>query len=334
MATSGKNTALDQHRLEKQTNANSDTVDLRTVERLAVVNPRAKQQRSIAEITDWLAQTAKRQIKAALGSIILAARPDLKRKLGAFEMSRYRTHYREVSLIDRLAMQALIARHTLTGAQEDVARAHREYWASSAVTEHHATLEQRFESSFLGKHYPILEAMDRLIATGKYHTLCEIGCGAGFVSDYVAKRWPSLRKVIGLDLSAEQIEQNRKRFVNQRLQFEAADATAWITENAEPGMLFFTFDGVLEYFPETTLSNLLQTLAAKAPVAFALVEPIAHDYDLAIEMHSRMFGGEMSFSHNYFHLFAGTGFYVRWQQELPRDRYLMIVATADPPQGA
>lgn len=276
-----------------------------------------------------LKKRLKKIAKEVAGRFLLPFRRELRRKIEAHGLHRYREHFREVPLSERLVLAALLARHNASATQGTIVESHRRYWASPDAVEHHTSLESRIShASPGGKHYPLLEALDRLVAAGSYHTLCEVGCGSGLLLDQLARRWSNLRELIGLDLSVEQVARNRKRYSDPRLRFDAADASAWIPANAEPGTIFLTYDGVLEYFTEPALEAVLRSLAARPPICFALTEPIAPDYDLHQEEHSRLFGGEMSFSHNYPRVFAKAGFRVCWQQELPQGRYLMLIATA------
>jgi len=285
--------------------------------------------RATASTFAFAIRQLKRSVKARVGRVLLLFAPELRRRIEDCGVDRYLSHHRKTTLIERLVLEGLISLHTSLGKANAVVRSHHDYWAGDLAVAHHRGLQRRFASAFLGRHYPVIEALDRALATGRYEAFCEIGCGSGLVTDYVAKRWPSLRKVIGLDLSEEQVALNRKHYANPRLHFVAADASEWIPKNAEPGTVFFTYDGVLEYFPEETLLALLRALALRGPVCFAIVEPISADYDLDRETKSRLFGGEMTFSHNYPKLFAEAGFSIRWRQEIPAGRYLMMVVSVD-----
>ncbi len=275
-----------------------------------------------------LKQRVKQSAKQILGRLLLPLRPDLRRRIEARNLERYRSHFRDAPLAERLVLAALLARHNASGTQSAVAESHRRYWESADALKHHISLETRISHVSGGQHHALIVALDQVVAGDRYHALCEIGCGSGLVLDYLGRRWPNLQGLIGLDLSSEQVASNRNRFSEPRLRFDAADASVWISAHAEAGTIFVTYDGVLEHFTEPALETLLRTLAARTPVCFALIEPIAPDYDLDREEHSRLDGGEMSFSHNYPRAFAKAGFHIRWLQELPKGRYLMLIATA------
>lgn len=270
----------------------------------------------------------KRLVKVLLGRALLVLRPDIARRFETGGVDGCCSRSRDTSFGERLVLAVLIARRAAPGAQSEIADAHRKFWSSAKAVEHHgASAEHSFRTAFLGPHFPMVEALQRELSSGEYHTLCEIGCGSGQVINFMAQRLPELRAFIGLDLSEVQVALNTRHYDDPRLRFVAADATTWIPEHAVGGFAFLTYGGVLEYFPEPVLKAVLRTLAARPPICFALVEPIASDYDLENEVQSRLFGGEMSFSHHYLRAFSEAGFRIRWQKELVPGRWLMMVAS-------
>jgi SAM-dependent methyltransferase len=275
---------------------------------------------------------AKRFLKRSLGEAVAWLRPDIVRKIES-GVGTSRLPAWGASLADRLVTEALIARHTAAGSEERLAEAHRVFWTGEPAMAIHEEAQRRFEHSFLGEHFPFVEALERVLGEGRYHTLCEIGCGAGLAIDHFARRLPALKRLIGLDLCRKQVALNRQRYGDPRLEFVADDATSWIPAHAAPGTAFLTYNGVLEYFTQPALEALFAAIAAQAPACIALVEPIAPDYDLEHEVRSRLFGGELSLSHNYPRALAAAGFHVRWQRELPRGRYLMMIACKEGDQG-
>ncbi len=283
--------------------------------------------KSAAAYVERLRGRVKRATKGILGRMLATLRPDIARKIEAGGIDAYLSHFRDESLVERLILEAVIARRQAEGATAGLVQSHTEYWASDKALAFHGRIGRRLETGLLGDHAPLVAALKDVLATGQYHTLCEIGCGSGDLISYFARELPALRELVGIDLSPEQVARNRQRHLDPRLRFVAADANTWIPENIESGTAFLTYDGVLEYFSEPALEALLRAIAAHPPACFAIVEPIAPDFDLDAEAHSRLFGGEMSFSHNYPRAFTAAGFRVRWQGEVPRARYLMLVAS-------
>lgn len=262
----------------------------------------------------------KRALKQGLGETLLLLRPDIGRRIESSGKAN--------SFVERLAVAGLIARHRAAGTLDKLAHLHSTFWASGDAVSFHGLNEDRFNNNFLKTHYVIVDALENAFVGGRLHTLCEIGCGSGQVIDHIAAKLPTLRKLVGIDLSPGQIALNKERYKDPRLSFVAADGASWLHENAAPGFVFLTYGGVFEYFKEATLRSMFAVLAERAPAGVAIVEPIDPAYDLAHETRSRVLGAELSFSHNYPQLLRDAGFRIRWQQEVKSGfRWLMLVAT-------
>ena len=267
----------------------------------------------------------RRWAKVFLGSLLLVVQPARARALqsGEIDSAMY-------SATDRLLLTALVFRHQRRGTLDQLARVHERFWASDQITSFHTQAEARFQSWWVDHHariVPMIQA--RLDARpGAYHHLVEIGCGSGLVLQDVAARLPSLDALVGLDLSAAQIELNRARFTDPRLSFDAADAEPWLRERLSPGGIVFTNAGVLEYFPRPKLESLLRAVAARAPSMCALVEPLDPDVDASGTAGSRPHGVEHSFSHPYLTYLREAGFTVRAHEDQVVDgqRFLLVVA--------
>jgi SAM-dependent methyltransferase len=263
----------------------------------------------------------KRAIKVALGRAVLLARPDIGRDI--------ETTGKAKSFVERLAVAGLISRHRSAGSLDRLAHLHANFWASTDAVSFHGLNEDRFNNNFLKTHYVIVNALQSAVAAKGFDTLCEIGCGSGQVIEHLGQKLPSLKKLVGVDLSPAQIALNATRYSDPRLSFTAADGAAWVLEHAAPGLIVLTYGGVYEYFKEDTLRAMFAALRKRAPTCVALVEPIDGAYDLERETASRVLGAELSFSHNYPRLLQEAGFRIRWQQEVKSGfRWLMLVATA------
>jgi SAM-dependent methyltransferase len=270
----------------------------------------------LIESRHWL----RRNVKRALGRALLLVRPDIERRILSGGEVRSST--------ERLAVAGLIARHSAAGTLDKLAHLHSGYWAGADAVAYHGTNEDRFHSRFLKLHYEIVDALEEVVSGGRIHTLCEIGCGSGQVIDHLAKRLPTLKRLVGIDLSASQIAINEKRYRDSRLGFVAADGAQWLQQHSAPGFCFLTYGGVLEYFPQELVQRMFATLARRGPACFALVEPTDPAHDLDREMNSRIWGEEFTFSHNYAGLLADAGFHIRWRRELVTGyRWQMVVAT-------
>ena len=269
----------------------------------------------------------RRWLKTCIGAVLCQLMPSRVRDLYAGKVGT------RLNTIDRVLIAALVSRHEREGTLDKLAGLQRWLWEGQQAVDFHAQAESRFQSWWLDGASRIVQPiqMQLQIQAGRIHTLCEIGCGSGLVLDDLRQKLPEISNFVGLDLSAAQTERNRVRFSAPSIRFEAGDASAWIPANAAAGWLYFTNAGVLEYFSESQLKALFSAIVnQKQPAMFALVEPIAHDYDLKAEHRSRPFSSERTFSHHYIHLLTLCGWTVQWNSELrvETSRHLMVVATA------
>lgn len=240
-----------------------------------------------------------------------------------------------LSYLDRLLIASLVSRHKAEGTLDQLSALSERYWAGDGATEYHARVESRFRSVFLPHHAVIVPRIERAVAaTGrKFSTLCEIGSGSGQVVNYVSEQLRCVERFVGIDLSPAQIARNRARFDRAQLSFESGDAVAWITAHAQPGWIYLTSGGVLEYFARAKLLGLLSMLANEFhPSLLAIVEPLAPGHDLASQADSFVFGCENTFSHNYPYLCDTAGLEVLDQEEIAVDgqRWLLLIARSGP----
>lgn len=263
----------------------------------------------------------RRLVKAMLGTILAGLRPDIVHRLDTGAAPRTRS--------ERLVLAGLVARCRAAGDMARLMPQHLRYWQSESAVLFHAATEARARDQFGRVHSYAPEMLGELVRISRAQTLCEIGCGSAHALVQFGAALPQLRRLIGLDLSAEQTAINRARYADPRYAFVDGDACRWIPDHAEPGWVFLTYGGVLEYLSEAALGALLRDIAGRAPTALMLIEPIATDYDLAREAHSRPYGDELSLSHNYPRLLAQAGF-----RELRREermdghlRWLAMTAT-------
>lgn len=179
----------------------------------------------------------------------------------------------------------------------------RDLWGGEAGRAWHAAKRalysdaERFDREFLARRQPLIEGLADLLARdARYHTLCEIGTGNGMFLQSLAERLPSLRRFVGIDLHAGQIEENRERYPGTLLEFDAVEAGDWIDRHGAPGTVFVAC-GTLECMPGPELRALLARIASRCqPGAIGLVEPVNIDLDGEADGEPR---GAMTFSHNY-----------------------------------
>ena len=118
-----------------------------------------------------------------------------------------------------------------------------------------------------------------------------------------------MKKLIGIDLSEEQVSINNKKFQdNSRMEFVASDGIVWIMKYAKNNTVFVTYGGVLEYFTERRLADFLSYLRVLEKIIFVAIEPVGIDHDFDVNPNTQLYGIERSFSHNYPKLFKDAGF--------------------------
>ena len=265
-------------------------------------------------------------LRRALGRIACVLLPGKARALSAGEGPA------SFGLVDRLMLAALRQRAEREGTLEEfTARQQRRFWSSGAAADFHSTQEQYFEEWFLGHNRALLEELEKAVAEGSYGTLCEIGCGTGLALVELRRRLPGINRFVGIDLSEEQIRRNRTRFADDRLEWVAGDALAWILAGGGPGWVFLSNNGVLEYFTRDDVQKLFGHLASRLrPTLISLCEPVGMEHDLDGDSGSSPYGTERSFSHNYPHLLREAGFDVLYESEIRRSghRLLRILARA------
>jgi O-methyltransferase involved in polyketide biosynthesis len=114
------------------------------------------------------------------------------------------------------------------------------------------------------------------------------------------------------------------------LEFVRAEATAWITQNAKPAWFYFSYGGVLEYLTQPQLESLLQWIKNDAaPATFAIAETVGIGHDFEKDPDSEPYGYELSFSHNYRHLFQRAGYTLHYYSERRSEgiRYVLMVSS-------
>lgn len=242
-----------------------------------------------------------------------------------------------LSALDRLLVAHLVDRHERGGSLDRLAALQRWVWTCDQAVSFHAQAEARFERWWRRGAACIVPPLQAAVdaAPAGYARLCEIGCGSGLVLNDLRATLRGVSSFLGLDLSPTQVARNRTRFGDSAggpsLTFAAGDATAWIPAHAEPGWVYLTNAGVLEYLTEPQVAELFAHVAHRLrPAVFALVEPIAPDHDVARELRSRPFGAERTFSHSYLHLLERAGWRVTWSdvRAIEGTRMHYVVATA------
>jgi len=274
----------------------------------------------------WDESPLERRVKAAVGTV-------LSRLLPA-RVARLQLGESPISLdgTDRLMVAALVERYMRQREFDALGVMHRWSWRGLTAPMFNRGASARYVERWLPHHSRIYAPIQTLLdlPPTRFHTCCEIGSGSGMVLADLRRRLHGPREFIGLDLNVDQVKAAARRYARiERLDFVAGDATEWIPQNAGPGWMYLSHDGVLGFFTPRMLLNLLGHIADLGhPSAFALVEPLPQDFDLLNTRDSQVWGADATFVHPYPRLFRSAGWRVRWHREfrLPHGRYLMLLA--------
>jgi trans-aconitate methyltransferase len=239
-----------------------------------------------------------------------------------------------IGFLDRAVVAHLVDKHAREGTLDQLAPLHAWLWKGDQAVSFHAQAKARFDSFWLTHHVAIVEPLRQIFGHSQdggstYRVLCEIGCGSGLVLEDIARRLPSVERLVGLDLSERQTELNKSHTLDPRICFESGDATEWIPRRGCAGTVYLTVAGVFEYFPRNALQKLFAGIAAnQSPAAVALIEPVPADYDFDNEVASRPYGFENSMGHNYPRLLSDAGFRICFQEKqiVEQQTYLLLVA--------
>jgi hypothetical protein len=226
-------------------------------------------------------------------------------------------------------LAARIHRAKRTGRTDEVQAALAAVWRGPFGNRFHVTNNESRLRLTLDHHGAAVDALQSLLASERYARLVEIGCGDALVLEHVMAGAPSHMRAVGIDLNDVALARACTRLGPQaRARFVQADGAAWVAANRAPGTILFTNGGVLEYFAPESVDRLFATLAATAPSAVVLIEPLDPAHDLAAMPDSRIFGREDSFSHNYPVRLARAGFRIVQQTEVrtPPIRWIIVVA--------
>lgn len=235
--------------------------------------------------------------------------------------------------LKNLIVYARLARARRSNDESSISAAHFDYWKNDSSNEFYNRYTFRFDEWFLKHHAHLIDAVQAATNNNpRYQRLIEIGCGDGRVAEYCLEKIPQLQQVIGLDINQNIIHKNQNHYAAKpKLQFIHGDATQWLQNNAQPGTILLSYGGVLEYFSQTALTELMATLAASAPTLFALVEPLAPEHNLAEQHTSFTFGNEKSFSHHHRALLENAQYRIILQEELHLGgiRWMLMLAERD-----
>lgn len=257
-------------------------------------------------------QQAKHKLKMLLGTTAEKLIPQLAREVDTGASTGKHVRLKNWIVYSRLA------RAQEGGDTSSMSSAHFDYWKSDTSNAFYDQYTFRYEQWFL-KHHAVLvdKVAEACGESGAYRRFLEIGCGDGRVTQYCQGKIAGLEEVVGLDINPTIISRNAKSpSLDSKIEWVHGHATEWLTAHPRSGTILFSYGGVLEYFAEEKLLELLATLGAHAPALIGLVEPIDPHHDLESVKKSYPFGAENSFSHNHRVLLEKSGYTVRFDQEM------------------
>lgn len=215
----------------------------------------------------------------------------------------------KLNRIERLMKDAILYRTERNADYENLEEFHKNNWINQGKHFFEIT-DSRFQNDFLPNDSFIFDILkDHISGKEPFATLIEIGTGNGNVLNYLCDTFPEVKKLIGIDLSVEQVAINTDKYKgNTKMEFVANDGYDWVVKHAKSNTIFVTYGGVLEYFTEKKLSEFLKFVYGLGRTVFVAVEPVGLDHDFTINPNMQLYGMERSFSHNYPKLFKDAGF--------------------------
>lgn len=218
---------------------------------------------------------------------------------------------KNMTISEILMRAALVKKLKPINDYETIRDNNRDFWVNNSATELFKETEDGFEKDFLPNCTFVFDLLKNELrhTNGSFDTVVEIGTGNGDVLNWLSREFPKVKKFIGIDLSPQQIKMNKERYNgNVELEFIAADAYEWVKKEGKSNTLFVSSRGVLEYFIEAQLQEMLNNISKLGNTFFVAIEPNGGDHNFETTPKSQLYGKEPSFSHNYPLLFKNAGF--------------------------
>lgn len=266
----------------------------------------------------------KEKLKGFIGSVLMTCMPwevrNIKNESFSISMTKKQT------IFNRLIRFSLARRAIEKKDYETLSAYHKNFWSGKNAKLFYDNTTERFNSVFLKFNLDVIEELEQLLKKEpSIHTVCEIGPGSGQVLFYLSNRLSGIKRFVGIDLCKEKVEELNKVNQDTKIEFICQNALSWIKEYGTKNTVFLTNLGVLEYFTQNEVEDLIDHIATRLhPSIFVAIEPVAVDHDLKQENESKCFGGEYSFSHNYPHIFKTSGFSIKFLNEIDISNYRIL----------
>lgn len=168
----------------------------------------------------------------------------------------------------------------------------------------------------LKKRQIMIKQIKKLLESGNFKTICEIGAGDGYFLDYLQKETKA-ECLIGIDINKQQREKNSERY--KTLHFICGDLIPEEIRKISKGNIIFIACRTLTMLTQSKLEHTIEQIARMAGSAICIFEQ--SQIDLEKEFQSKV-RGVFFYSHNYPYLFLKHGFKIRDKEIIMNDSRL------------
>jgi len=235
--------------------------------------------------------------------------------------------------IDRLIRSAMFWWRSRDKSGSALSNLHQNFWRAQSAGDYYSGTKGRFEKVFLPNFDHFLDLAATEMKKHNLENIVEIGCGDGQLLRHMKQRIPAER-YIGIDLSEDQIDENKRSDKELGLEYHSGDAADWVISESPTNSLYVTGLGVLEYFTQSQLTSLLKSISGNAPPACVLfIEPIDAQAELSEFDKSYVAGEEHSFTHHYPNRIQECGWRMLHAEQvlLPPYRWFVAIAISNNP---
>jgi len=159
-----------------------------------------------------------KKIARTTGDILVYLLPKKANKLSENRITLIHRNKKNLTITERLMRYALVQKLEKIEDHNTIAEKNREFWINNTATELFTETEDTFKTDFLPHCSFIFEILKNELQKEKneFDTLVEIGTGNGDVLKYLNDEFPKIEKFVGIDLSQNQIDLNRKKFEKEK----------------------------------------------------------------------------------------------------------------------
>lgn len=187
--------------------------------------------------------------------------------------------------------------------EEEQVKIAEKLWSGSGGLEWFKDQESPSSRSInLKKRQIMVGQIKKLLASGDFKTICEIGVGDGYFLDYLQKETRA-ECFIGIDINKQQIEKNAEQY--KALHFICGSLDTEEVKKISKGNIIFIASRTLTMLTQSNLEHVIMQIAQIPGSAVCIFEQ--SEIDMEKESCSRV-RGVFFYSHNYPYLFLKHGF--------------------------